>query len=129
MDGVSKGNVKSAAERNGWVLGHFVNDPCLNSNLVEVKWGIHQKEANYNINDNIFEGNYSAHSMSILIQGSFHIEFRHGESIERIMLEKPGDYVVWFPEIEHRGTAQTDNTIVLTIRWPSLAGDHFETSK
>jgi len=129
MDGVSKGNVKSATERNGWVLGHFVNDPYLNSNLVEVKWGIHQKEANYNINDNAFEGNYSAHSMSILIQGSFHIEFRHGERIESIMLENPGDYVVWFPEIEHRGAAQADNTIILTIRWPSLAGDHFETSK
>jgi hypothetical protein len=123
MDGVSHGNAEKAAARHGWFVGHFVdNDAYRHTTDVEVKWWTHKKSEE----DKPFEGNYSARSMSILIEGAFRFEFRRRENVEEVLLEKPGDYVVWLPNVEHRGFAQIDNTIMLTMRWPSRPDDHFQ---
>src|SRR2546427_161524 len=34
-------------------------------------------------------------------------------------LERPGDYVVWGPGIDHIWQAEADS-VVITVRWPSL---------
>jgi hypothetical protein len=123
MEGVSHGNAKNVASSRGWFIGFFVdNDPCRQTNSVEVKWGIHHTGRR----DKAWEGNHTARSISILIQGRFRFEFRHDNETQEVWPEDPGDYAVWLPEVEHRGFAEVDNTVMLTIRWPSVPGDHFE---
>jgi hypothetical protein len=64
--------------------------------------------------------------MSVLISGRFRFEFRQEGQIEAVALEEAGDYVVWLPKVDHRGSATVDNTVMLTLRWPSIKGDHYE---
>ena len=54
--------------------------------------------------------------MALLVEGRFRFDF----SVGVVLLEHPGDYVAWAPGIDHSWTAETDS-IVITIRWPSLA--------
>jgi len=124
MKGVSQGNAGElySKENNGWIVGFFVdNDPYRQTNMVEIKWKRHQPSGE----EKPFEGNYSARSMSILIKGSFEFQFKRGRQIKRVLLKKRGDYVIWLPNVQHRGYSHTKDTIMLTLRWPSLHGDHF----
>ena len=61
-----------------------------------------------------------ATSLSLLVQGSIRLFFASGQ--EKLLAE-PGDYVLWPPGLAHRWQIEQDETIVLTVRWPSLAGD------
>jgi cupin superfamily acireductone dioxygenase involved in methionine salvage len=125
MKGVSQGNTGRlyTEKNNGWFVGFFVNeDPFRQTGNVEVKWKKHQLSDK----DKSFEANHSAISMSILVKGSFQFEFRQGRRRKKLLLEERGDYVIWLPNIEHRGYAQQADTIMITLRWPSLHGDHFE---
>jgi hypothetical protein len=40
-----------------------------------------------------------------------------------VLLERAGDYALWPPGIAHRWRIELPDTIVLTVRWPSRAGD------
>ena len=123
MKGVSHGNADRVQEYNGWFVGFFVNnDPYRQTRAVEIKWKKHQPRSK----KGPFESNHSARSMSILIQGNFLFEFRRQNQRQRVLLKNPGDYVIWLPNVKHRGCAQVKNTRILTIRWPSVPGDHFE---
>ena len=122
MTGVSHGNAGEAATRHGWFVGYFVaNDPYRQTTAVEMKWWVHQPGNQ----DKPFGGNRCARSMSILIQGAFRFEFLCGDHREEVLLKNPGDYAVWLPGIEHRGLAQQEDTIMLTMRWPSVPRDHY----
>ena len=132
MEGVSQGNAGTlfTEKNNGWFVGFFVdNDPYRHTNTVEIKWKKHQPIDEDNPKDKLknkpFEANHSARSMSILIHGSFQFEFKRGDHREEVLLKKVGDYVIWLPKVEHRGYAKKPDTIMLTLRWPSLYGDHF----
>ncbi len=128
MEGVSKGNAGTlfTEENNGWFVGFFVdNDPYRQTNALEVKWKKHQPIDNDKLKNKPFEANHSAKSMSILIQGSFQFEFQRGGQRKKVLIKKVGDYVIWLPKVEHRGYATAPDTIMLTLRWPSLHGDHF----
>ena len=132
MEGVSQGNAGTlfTEKNNGWFVGFFVdNDPYRHTNTVEIKWKKHQPIDEDNPKDKLknkpFEANHSARSMSILIHGSFQFEFKRGDQREEVLLKKVGDYVIWLPKVEHRGYAKKPDTIMLTLRWPSLYGDHF----
>ncbi len=48
----------------------------------------------------------------ILVAGKFALQFRDKDT----QLEKPGDYVMWGPYVDHKWEA-IDNSTVLTIRW------------
>lgn len=119
MDGVKQGNaVTDGPSHRGWFIGRYIDeDPYRQTHDVEVKWGIHK---NGDSNNN-FAADQVARSMSVLIRGKFRLTFRRGTHTEDVLLENEGDYAVWLPGVEHTWAAEDDDeTIVLTVRWPSL---------
>lgn len=114
--GVSTGNAHLDGKKSkGWWVGHFANkSPLHHSESVETKWAVHHKDAT----NGAFVVNKHATSMALLISGRHRIEFGRTS----VVLETPGDYVIWGPGVPHSWTALTSTTI-LSVRWPSLADD------
>jgi len=73
-----------------------------------------------------FAADQVARSMSVLIRGRFRLTFRRGNVTEEILLEKEGDYAVWLPGVEHTWIAEAEETVILTVRWPSLPYQQIE---
>ena len=102
-------------QHRGWLLGHFVTDqdsPIRKTNALEVKWGIHkagEQRAEWTAGED-------RTTLFMLITGSWRLDLTVGT----FTLDRPGDYIVWGPGIDHSWQAQTDST-VLTIRWPSTS--------
>jgi hypothetical protein len=119
MRGWSSGNtVDDGAARRGWFVGHFVDeDPLRHSDAVEVKWARHPAgEAR----DGWVTGEART-ALVVLISGRFRMWFRSGGGEpEEIVLAREGDYVVWVPGTDHTWRAE-EATVVLTVRWPSVA--------
>jgi glyoxylate utilization-related uncharacterized protein len=99
----------------GWLLGHFMPPgQLLHSETVEVKWGIHpagDRRAAWATGE-------VRTALLVLIRGTFDIELRD----RTVLLREPGDYVVWGPGEDHSWRAGAAETVVLTVRWPSLPG-------
>jgi glyoxylate utilization-related uncharacterized protein len=114
-DGVYVGNAGADGARNsGWLLGHFMPDGPLHSSDVEVKWGVHprgDRRAAWATEE-------VRTALLVLIRGEFHIELRD----RTVLLREPGDYVVWGPGEDHSWLSPVEDTVVLTVRWPSLPG-------
>lgn len=98
----------------GWLLGHFTSPGDVrHSTDVEVKWGRHPR------------GDERARwvtgerrtALLMLISGRFRVELP-GRSV---LLAKQGDYVVWGPGVDHSWYAE-EESVVLTVRWPSVPG-------
>jgi quercetin dioxygenase-like cupin family protein len=101
-----------AGERNGWLLGHFIDpsEGVRSTTDVEVKWGIHpagDKRPEWTSDD-------QRTTMAIMVEGNFRIDL----SAASITLTKQGDYLVWGPGIDHCWEALADS-VVVTVRWPS----------
>lgn len=98
----------------GWFIGHFVPaDAGLRStDDVEVKWGVHE------LGETRADWGASEHatSMSLLVRGAIRLYFDSGEET---LLQDPGDYALWAPNVSHRWRIEADDTVVLTVRWPS----------
>ena len=115
-DEVYVGRAAEDGEHNqGWLLGHFMpKGDLLNSDEVEVKWGVHppgQRRAAWATGE-------VRTALLVLIRGAFNIELRD----RTVVLREPGDYVVWGPGEDHSWQAGGEETVVLTVRWPSLPG-------
>jgi quercetin dioxygenase-like cupin family protein len=82
---------------------------------VEVKWGVHT----LNETRRSWAVSSAASTLSLLVQGSIRLFFKG----QQTLLNRPGDYALWGPGVAHRWRIEADDTIVLTIRWPSRAGD------
>ena len=96
-------------------MGHFAQPP-FQSDAFEAKWGVHAKgEAKSQA-----AANKTAETVSVLIRGKFSISLP--ETDQTLILENEGDYVYWDSGIAHSWEALED-CVVLTLRWPSLAGD------
>lgn len=114
-------------QRGGWFIGHFFEMGDLRkADDLEIKWGIHAAGER---NAGSFVANQRATTVSILVAGHFRLNFRDREdssAINSVDLTEPGQYALWHPGVEHDWQAITDCTVI-TIRWPSLAGDqvHF----
>jgi hypothetical protein len=115
-----KGNAgKDAGARRGWIVGHFVDDAgnLHHSKDVEVKWGVHPA------GDERTEWAPGIHdrTLLILVSGRWRLELapEEHEPTETILLDTPGDYVVWEQGINHRWRAEADS-VMITVRWPSL---------
>jgi hypothetical protein len=98
-------------------VGHFVPAELglRSSNAVEVKWGTHARgetRAEWGSNS-------EATSLSLLVTGCIRLFFASGEEA---LLARPGDYALWAPGVAHRWEIEADDTIVLTVRWPSRTG-------
>jgi hypothetical protein len=102
----------------GWLVGHFI-PPELgprSTDAVEVKWATHALGETRSA----WAANIEATTLSILVYGSIRIFFATGEEA---LLAEQGDYILWPPGLAHRWQIEEDKTIVLTVRWPSRAGD------
>ncbi|MEV4839463.1 aminoglycoside phosphotransferase family protein [Nonomuraea sp. NPDC049486] len=98
----------------GWLLGHFKPPGDVrHSEAVEIKWGLHKpgdERARWVTGEN-------RTALLILISGRFRVELP-GRSV---LLAERGDYVVWGEGVDHSWLAE-DESVVLTVRWPSVPG-------
>jgi hypothetical protein len=97
----------------GWLVGHFVPSAfgMRSTDEVEVKWGVHP------VGDERREwGANAATTFSVLIRGCIRYEFGDGRAA---LLENPGDYALWASGVAHRWYVEREETVVLTVRWPS----------
>jgi quercetin dioxygenase-like cupin family protein len=109
------GNASAAGrDTRGWFLGHFMrgeNAP-LQSRDVELKWWTHAKGET--------RGEWSPPSsvstLNVLIRGRFCLLFPG----EEVRLEREGDFVFFGPGIAHSFRCE-EESLVLTVRWPSVA--------
>jgi quercetin dioxygenase-like cupin family protein len=103
---------EDSKNHRGWFVGQFIN-PDLgvrHSEDTEVKWGIHpsgEKRPEWTADD-------QRTTLTILIEGHFRVDTTDGTST----MERPGDYVMWGPGVDHTWEALADS-VVLTVRWPS----------
>jgi quercetin dioxygenase-like cupin family protein len=109
------GNAGTDADgHRGWLLGHFLPEGGpRHTEALEVKWGIHpagQKRPEWSTDE-------TRTTLVLLVSGQFKVELSTGEAL----LENQGDYLVWGPGIDHTWHAEADS-VVVTVRWPSLAG-------
>jgi glyoxylate utilization-related uncharacterized protein len=115
-DNVYVGNAGADGAGNaGWLLGHFMPaGGLLHSTDVEVKWGVHplgDRRAGWATGE-------VRTALLVLIRGCFHVELRD----RTVVLKEQGDYIVWGPGEDHSWYAAEPDTVVLTVRWPSLPG-------
>lgn len=104
---------ESAVEHKGWIIGHFmeVNSPFCNQDF-EIKWGKHKKGE---VKGAIIQTN--ADSLAVLVYGKHLIKF---PSLgKEVILEKEGDYLFFPKGVDHTWETLED-TLMLTIRWPSI---------
>lgn len=110
-----QGNAADDSDQyRGWLLGHFIDPDAggiRTTDDLEVKWGIHpagqQRPGGWTTGED-------RTSLLMLISG----KWRQDMTVGTFILERPGDYIVWGPGIEHTWQAEADSTM-LTIRWPS----------
>ena len=107
------GNAQTdGADRRGWFVGHFIDPEDIRmSKDVEIKWGAHQageERPGWQTDE------YRT-TVLLLITGRFRINL----SVDSYILKDEGDYAIWGPGIGHSWKAEQDS-IVVTIRWPSL---------
>ncbi|MGA5182914.1 signal peptidase I [Streptomyces pseudogriseolus] len=113
--GVYVGNAnKDGASDRGWILGHFkpLDDPR-HSGDVEIKWGTHPSGDKRTA----WVTGEERTGLLVLISGRFRMEFP-GRSV---LLQEQGDYVLWGHGVDHSWTAEQDS-VVMTVRWPSIPG-------
>lgn len=80
---------------------------------MEIKWGVHpsgDQRAQW------VRGEERT-ALLVLISGRFRVELP-GRSV---LLERQGDYVVWGHGVDHSWVAE-EESVVLTVRWPSVPG-------
>jgi quercetin dioxygenase-like cupin family protein len=54
-------------------------------------------------------------TLVLLVSGRHRVDLSTGV----VVLQRPGDYVVWGPGIDHTWQTEEDS-VVITVRWPSL---------
>ncbi|MCD0446297.1 hypothetical protein LO763_22035 [Glycomyces sp. A-F 0318] len=102
---------------HGWLIGHFKPAGSVrHSDAFEVKWGQHPA------GDRRTEWVRSDQRLTtmILISGRFVLDFAHGGDTHRVILDRPGAYVVW-EGVDHTWHAP-EATVILTVRAPSIPG-------
>jgi hypothetical protein len=89
-----------------------------------VKWAHHERGSLANKPWSVCE---TSTTLGILISGRFEIKFKNA-SEESVVLAAPGQYVIFGPAIPHKSEALEDS-LFLTIRWPSVLGDCKDASR
>src|SRR5689334_18181173 len=110
---VGNASADGAGGTRGWFVGHFIMPPASprHTETVEVKWGVHPSG---DVRPTVSTG-LAATTLSILVSGAFLLSFPDRE----IRLSRPGDYVLFPPGVTHAWVAE-DDSVVVTVRWPSL---------
>ena len=112
-----KGNLNQKAAFKSWFIGFFVKPKShwFHNQNFEVKWGKHKKGDK----GKGWVANKTAFSLAILIKGKVRMQFEGGKEV---VLKNQGDYVGWAPGVYHDWEVLEDS-VIITIRWPSLAND------
>jgi quercetin dioxygenase-like cupin family protein len=99
------------APTGGWFVGHFLPAATVaGTDDVELKWFTHPAGQQ---RDGWATGEERT-TVALLISGRFRIDLPDGQ----VLLETPGDYVMWGPGTAHSWKSESESTMV-TIRWPS----------
>jgi mannose-6-phosphate isomerase-like protein (cupin superfamily) len=113
------GNADSdAGENRSWLVGHFKDTEDIRYDEdVEVKVSRHiagDERPEWSTGE-------VRRTFFMLMSGRWRLdlEAEGTDQPERVMLEKPGDYVIWGPGVSHTYRAEEDS-VVVTVRWPSL---------
>lgn len=114
MENVVTGNAPEAAsETRGWLVGHFMPGEAnpLRTEAVELKWFTHPK------GDTRPEWSPGApvRTLNMLLHGRFTLRFPDGD----VTIANEGDFVLFGPDVAHSYIAE-EESLVLTVRWPSL---------
>lgn len=108
---------KDNSDRHGWLIGNFIEEDSLfHNDDFEVRWANHKKGEKKDPP----AMNNTAKTISILIKGKMLLKFPFEK--KEIILSKPGDYASWKEKVYH-GSEMLEDSIVLTIRWPSIPND------
>lgn len=109
---ISSGNAaQSGASTREWFTGPFIPPHTgLRSAPVMLKWSSRRKGWRRGWSEPS-----DGTSMTLLVSGSMRMEFA-GSGEGKIVLTRPGDYVMWCPGTRHDCEAMSDCT-VLTVRW------------
>jgi len=108
------GNVADVSkDTRGWILGHFMPgaENPLRTNDVEVKWYTHAKGETRPE----WARGIPVSTLNVLIRGRFALLFPDKE----VLLAREGDFVFFGPDTPHSFRSE-DESLVLTVRWPSL---------
>ena len=107
--------VEAARDTRGWFLGHFMSGEhsALQSRDVELKWFTHPR------GDTRPEWSPPSpvRTLNVLIRGHFVLLFPERE----VALAREGDFVLFGPGVAH-SFRSLEESLVLTVRWPSRAG-------
>lgn len=102
---------RSGREYREWFTGRFIPPEFgLRSAPVELKWS--RRDEGWVRG---WSGPADGTSITILIDGSMALSFK-GARDATVVLDEPGDYVMWGPGERHNCVALEDCT-VLTVRW------------
>lgn len=101
-----------SSDTRGWLIGSFIKDEfgLRHTDDIELKWSI-LKQGNARTE---WVTGETRTTIGILLSGKVTMEFRD----RSITFDKPGDYVMWGPGIDHKWNSPKD-AVWLTIRWPS----------
>ncbi len=111
------GTVSSYARERGWFFGHFMDEPLLQSELVEVAW---QTLPNVTPSPNQRHEHRRTVEINVILSGSVHLtidDMKHN-------LGKGDFYIVW-PESVVSDIETDDDAEVLVVRAPSVINDKF----
>lgn len=114
---IQTGNAElDSKDSRGWFVGHFLGEEfgLRSTKDVELKWGIHPAGE---VRDG-WVTQEARTTICILISGDCTVIFRDQET----NLKQQGDYVMWGPGTDHTFNV-TEDSVVLTIRWPSIPID------
>ena len=108
-----KGNAISDAANKGWFVGWFQKEhrPELCSSDVEIKWFTHPTTDFQAVTTD----EKKVWTITILVSGRLRVSVDSKE----FTLENPGDFVCWGPGHSH-GWQPLDESLVITVRWPSI---------
>ena len=111
------GSVDEHAQERGWFFGHFMNEPLLHSDLVEVTW---QRLANRAPADDRRHLHRRTVEINLVIAGSVELRINDVEhSLRR------GDFFVIWPEAIVSDIRSDADAEMVVIRAPSVPDDKF----
>lgn len=117
MNSIIEGNVTKIDENNGWFMGHFTpKNSEFGTEDFEIKWANCLK----GWTKGTMEATKCSKTLCILIKGIFRFGFPNQK--KEIVLREEGDFVFFEPLTYYNSEALKDS-VLLVIRWPSIADD------
>lgn len=111
------GKIKDNLKENGWFFGHFMDNPLLKSNDVEVAW---QDISNKKAEPSDKHTHKIAVEINVILSGAIHLTMDGKECIV-----KAGEFYVVYPHVVVDKVWAEENTVDLCIKAPSVSGDKY----